>query len=93
MTTRKTYELPAPTTQTSRGTFATWRTGHSIEIEGDIDNDGVVFLNRSRGNICIETHDNDVLALDYDEARRVALALLAAVEEVETMKGAENGRD
>lgn len=86
MTTRKTYELPAPTTRTSRGTYSAWHTGHSIEIEGDIDNDGVVFLNRIRGNISIETHDNDVLALDYDEARRVALALLAAVEEVETRK-------
>lgn len=87
MTTRKTYELPAPTTQTSRGTFATWRTGHSIEIDGDIDNDGDVLLNRSRGNIIIETHDNDVLALDYDEARRVGLALLAAVEEANTKQG------
>lgn len=87
MTTRKTYELPAPTTRTSRGTFASWRTGHSIEIDGDIDNDGDVLLNRSRGNIIIETHDNDVLALDYDEARRVALALLAAVEEAEMKQG------
>lgn len=83
---RRTYELPAPTTQTSRGTFASWRTGHSIEIDGDIDNDGDVFLNRSRGNISIETHDNDVLALDYNEARRVALALLAAVEEANTQQ-------
>ncbi|MGJ4148858.1 hypothetical protein ACN4DY_07515 [Corynebacterium macclintockiae] len=93
MTTRKTYELPAPTTRTSRGTFATWRTGHAIEIDGELADDGHVSFNRSRGNIFIETHNNDVLALDYNEARRVALALLAAVEEVETMKGAENGRD
>ena len=87
---RKTYELPEPTTRMSRGTFASWRTGHSIEIDGDIDNDGDVLLNRSRGNIIIETHDNDVLALDYDEARRVGLALLAAVEEAETKQEGNN---
>lgn len=93
MTTRKTYELPAPTTQTSRGTYSTWFTGHSIEIDGDIDNDGAVTHNRSRGTISIETHEGEELALDYNEARRVALALLAAVEEVETMKGADNGHN
>ncbi|MGJ4168329.1 hypothetical protein [Corynebacterium macclintockiae] len=86
MTTRKTYELPAPTTETRCGTFSAWDTGHSIEIDGEIDNDGAVTHNRSRGNIIVETHNNDVLALNYNEARRVALALLAAVEEAETTK-------
>lgn len=87
MTTRKTYELPAPTTSTSCGTYSAWRTGHSIEIDGDIDNDGAVTHNRSRGIIDVETHENEVLTLDYNEARRVALALLAAAEEAGTMKG------
>ncbi|MGJ4070656.1 hypothetical protein ACN4DJ_05880 [Corynebacterium macclintockiae] len=86
MTTRKTYELPEPTTQSRRGTFAAWNTGHSIENDGHLDNDGDVILNHSRGNIIVETHNNDVLALNYNEARRVALALLAAVEEAEAMK-------
>lgn len=86
MTIRKTYELPAPTTSTSCGTYSAWRTGHSIEIDGDIDNDGGVTHNRSRGTIDIDTHEEEVLSLDYDEARRVALALLAAVEEAENMK-------
>ena len=91
MTTRKTYELPAPTS--SRDTYSTWFTFHSIEIDGDMDNDGGVLHNRSRGTICIDTHEGKDLALNYDEARRVALALLAAVEEVENMKGADNGHN
>lgn len=91
MTTRKTYELPAPTT--THDTWSTWFTGHSIEIDGDIDNDGGVTHNRSRGTVSIETHEGEELTLDYDEARRVALALLAAVEEAETMKGTDNGRN
>lgn len=89
MTARKTYELPAPTT--THDTWSTWFTGHSIEIEGDIDNDGGVTHNRSRGTVSIETHEGEELALDYAEARRVGLALLAAVEEAETVKGADNG--
>ncbi|HGL9148754.1 TPA: hypothetical protein ACKLO9_001548 [Neisseria gonorrhoeae] len=84
MTTRKTYDLPEPTI--ARDTFSTWFTSHSIEIEGDIDNDGGVLHNRSRKTINIDTHEGEELALDYDEARRVALALLAAVEEAETMR-------
>lgn len=86
MTISRTYDLPAPTTQSSRGTYSTWFTGHSIEIDGDIDNDGGVTHNRSRGTISIETHEGEELALDYNEARRVALALLAAAEEAETKK-------
>lgn len=84
MTVRKTYELPEPTT--ARDTFSTWFTGHSIEIDGDIDNDGAVTHNRSRKTINIDTHEGEYLALGYDEARRVALALLAAVEEGEAMR-------
>lgn len=86
MTTRKTYDLPAPTNRTRCGTYSAWHTGHSIAIDGDIDNDGAVTHNRSRKTIDIETHEEEVLELDYDEARRVALALLAAVEEAETIK-------
>lgn len=86
MTISRTYELPAPTNRTCCDTWSTWFTGHSIEIEGDIDNDGAVMHNRSRGTISVETNEGEELALDYDEARRVALALLAAVEEAETMK-------
>lgn len=84
MTISRTYELPAPTT--SRRTYSTWNTGYSIEIDGDMDNDGDVLHNRSRGTIYIDTHEGEDLALDYDEARRVALALLAAVEEGEATK-------
>lgn len=86
MTTRKTYDLPAPTTRTRCGTFSAWNTSHSIGIDGDPDNDGVVTHDRSRGTIDIETHEEEALELGYDEAKRVALALLAAVEEAETMK-------
>lgn len=86
MTISKTYDLPAPTNRTSCGTYSAWDTGHSIEIDGEIDNDGAVTHNRSRGTIDIDTHEGDHLALDYDEARRLALALLAAVEEAETKK-------
>lgn len=88
MTTRKTYELPAPTTD--RHTHSTWFTRHSIEIDGDIDNDGVVTHDRSRGTIDIETHEGEVLSLGYDDAHRVALALLAAVEESKEMRGNSN---
>lgn len=84
MTTLKTYDLPAPTS--SRDTYSAWFTFHSIEIDGDMDNDGGVLHNRSRKTINIDTHEGEELALDYDEARRVGLALLAAVEEAETMK-------
>ena len=91
MTSFGTYILPEPTTV--RDTFSTWFTGHSIEIDGDIDNDGAVTHNRRQGTIDIDTHEEEVLSLDYNEARRVGLALLAAVEEAETMKGADNGHN
>ena len=84
MTISRTYELPEPTTQSRRGTFAAWNTGHHIENDGHLNNNGDVLLNYSRGNIIIETHNNDVLALNYNEARRVGLALLAAVEQANT---------
>ena len=84
MTTRKTYELPTPTR--SRDTCSTWFTGHSIEIEGDIDNDGAVFHDRLRRIITLDAHEGMGVDLTHDEARRVALALLAAVEEGEATK-------
>lgn len=86
MTISKTYDLPAPTTETRCGTYSAWGTGHSVEIDGEIDNDGAVTHNRDRGTIGIDTHDEERLDLDYAEARRVALALLAAVEEGEATK-------
>lgn len=86
MTISRTYDLPAPTNRTRCGTYSAWHTGHSIAIDGDIDNDGAVTHNRSRKTIDIDTHEEEVLELDYDEARQVALALLAAVEEAETTK-------
>lgn len=86
MTIRRTYELPAPTNRTRCGSYSAWRTGHSIEYDGAIDNDGAVTHDRSRKTIDIDTHEEEVLELDYDEARRVALALLAAVEEAETTR-------
>ena len=84
MTTRKTYELPEPSA--TGYIHNVWFTRHSIVIDGDPDNDGVVTHDRSRGTIDIETHEEEALELGYDEAKRVALALLAAVEEAETMK-------
>lgn len=84
MTTCKTYDLPEPTN--IGDTYRSWHTDHSIEIDGDLANDGAVTLIHRRRIIDIDTHEEEVLALDYDEARRVALALLAAVEEAETMK-------
>lgn len=84
MTTRKTYELPAPTT--SRRTYSTWFTGHSIELDGNIDNDGIVTHYPWLGIIAVDAHEDKDLDLDYNEAKRVALVLLAAVEEAETMK-------
>lgn len=83
MTIRKTYDLPAPTN--TYNTFSTWFTAHSVEIDG-ILRDGGVLLDHSKGVIDVETHESEVLTLDYNEAERVALALLAAVEEAETMK-------
>lgn len=90
MTTRKTYDLPAPTT--SRDTYSAWFTFHSIEINGDMDNDGGVLHNRSRKTIDIDTHEEEVLSLGYDEAKRVALALLAAVEEAKRARDKEMGK-
>lgn len=88
MTTRKTYELPVPTT--NGVIFNTWSTGHSVEFDGAIDNDGTVIHDRSRGTIHIKTHEGEELALDYADARRVALAILAAVEEAETKQEGNN---
>ena len=85
MTTRKTYDLPEPSK--TRDTYSAWFTGHSIAIDGDMDNDGTIIHYLRLGTIDIDTHEEEVLELDYDEARRVGLALLAAVEEAETMKG------
>lgn len=90
MTIRKTYDLPSPTS--SRRTYSAWFTFHSIEIDGDMDNDGGVLHNRSRKTIDIDTHEGEVLSLDYDEARRVALALLAAVEEAKRARDKETGK-
>ncbi|OFT36220.1 hypothetical protein HMPREF3166_01480 [Corynebacterium sp. HMSC08A12] len=77
-------ELPEPSK--TGNTYSTWFTGHAVAIEGVIDDSGVVTHLHSRGAIYVATHEGNVLSLDYDEARRVALALLAAVEEAETMK-------
>lgn len=82
MTTRKTYELPE--SSKTGDAYSSWFTGHSIEIEGDIDNDGTVFHHRRRGIITLDAHEGMGIDFTHDEARRVALALLAAVEEGET---------
>lgn len=79
MSTRKIYELPAPTT--AHHTSSDWYTDHSIEIDGEFYNDGCVRNNHDRNTVEVETYDSQVLALGYDEAERVALAILAAVEE------------
>lgn len=84
MTISRTYELPEPSK--TRETYSSWFTNHSIEVDGDPDNDGVVLHNRSRKTINIDTHEGEYLALGYDEAQRVALAILAAVEEGKSIK-------
>ncbi|MGJ4123206.1 hypothetical protein [Corynebacterium macclintockiae] len=84
MTISRTYELPAPSKTSDN--FSVWRTNHSVEIDGCIDNDGSVLNDHGWGVITVDTHEGEELALDYDEARRVALALLAAAEEAETKK-------
>lgn len=81
---RRTYDLPEPSK--TRETYSTWCTNHSIEIEGDIDNDGAVFHDHRQGIITLDAHEGVGIDLDYAEARRVALALLAAVEEAETTR-------
>lgn len=84
MTTRKTYDLPAPTN--TREANSVWSTGHLILTDGDLGHDGTVTHYPRRATITVDTHKSARLALDYADARRVALALLAAVEEAETMK-------
>lgn len=84
MTISRTYELPAPSK--TRDTYSAWHTGHSIAIDGDMDNDGTIIHYLRLGIIAVDAHEDKDLYLTYDEARRVGLALLAAVEEGETMK-------
>ena len=84
MTTRKTYDLPAPTTNNDK--WSTWPTGYSIEIDGDPDNNGTVTHYRKPKIITVDTHEGEELTLNYDEAERVALTLLAAVEEANTQQ-------
>ena len=48
MTTRKTYDLPAPTT--ARSTCSAWKTSHCIEINGQLNNDGEVIHSPVRGS-------------------------------------------
>lgn len=81
MTTRKTYDLPTPTN--TRETNSTWFTGHLIRTDGDLTHDGTVTHYPRRLTITVDTHEGEVLVLDYADARRVALAILAAIEEAE----------
>lgn len=83
MTISRTYELPDPTITGYAYSF--WTTNRTIAIDRDAENDGAVVHYHEREAICLDTGRRGI-ALDYDEARRVALALLAAVEEAETMK-------
>lgn len=78
---RKTYDLPAPTN--TREENHIWFTGHLIATDGDLAHDGTVTHYPRRLAITVDTHEGEVLVLDYADARRVALALLAAIEEVE----------
>lgn len=84
MTTSRTYDLPAPTN--TREANSVWFTGHLIATDGDLAHDGTVTHYPRRSAITVDTHEGEVLVLDYADARRVALALLAAVEEAETTK-------
>ena len=82
MTTRRTYELPIPT-NTHAG-VSVWFTGHPVDINGDFIHDGSVIHRIGRRLIDLQTHDGQYLDLNYADAQRVALALLAAVEEANT---------
>lgn len=81
MTARKTYDLPIPTN--TREANHIWLTGHLIATDGEPAHDGTVTHYPRRLTITVDTHEGEVLVLDYADARRVALALLAAVEEFE----------
>ncbi|MDK8889871.1 hypothetical protein QQA05_00380 [Corynebacterium macclintockiae] len=85
---RKTYELPAPTN--TREANSVWSTGHLILTDGDLVHDGTVAHYPRRATITVDTHKSVRLALDYADARRVALAILAAVEEAETKQEGNN---
>lgn len=84
MTTRKIYNLPRPTN--TYDTFSTWFTGHPIKIDGDSAHDGGILHDHTDRVIDVEAHENEVPTLDYADAERVALAILAAVEEAKTLK-------
>ncbi|WP_408925892.1 hypothetical protein ACKFRT_04425 [Corynebacterium sp. YSMAA1_1_F7] len=77
-------DLPDPTITGYAYSF--WTTNRTIAIDRDAEKDGAVVHYHERGLIYLDTGREEDPALHYDEARRVALALLAAVEEAETMK-------
>lgn len=82
MTTRKTYELPDPSRAVSTNdgkTYNEWFVDDSVEV--DNYSNATVSCHPQRKTICIDMSANDYLVLNYHETERVALALLAAVEE------------
>ena len=87
MTTRKTYELPAPSraVKTYDGsTHNEWFVDNSIEPDDYSYSDGIVSRYPQTKTICIDMCESGQLKFGYDEAERVALAMLAAVEEAKT---------
>lgn len=91
MTTRKTYELPIPTN--TRDSWSTWFTRHLIDIENNqVVHDGYVTHLRPRKTINIDIQGYEQLTLDYADAERVGLALLAAVEEAKRARDKEMGK-
>ena len=92
MTTSRTYKLPTPVC-TCGTEFSSWHTGHLTATDNNpnlnlygASNYGVVALFATREEITIDEHDGETLTLNYDAARRVGLALLAAVEEANTLQ-------
>lgn len=85
MTISRTYELPDPvvTGVITGHSYSLWTTRRSIEIDRDAENDRAVVHYHERETIYLDTGRQDI-ALDYDEAQRIALALLASVEQANT---------
>lgn len=84
MTISRTYNLPTPAAANNKRT--TWFTGHLVETDGELAHDGTVAHYPRRLTITVDTHRDKPLVLDYADAKRIALAILAAVEQANTQQ-------
>lgn len=83
------FALPTPTVA-DRQCGSVWETNHDVDVYGRRI-DGAVEHNYPHG-VSVDTRDGGEHDFTYEEARRVALAMLAAVDEMEamaTVKGAD----